>query len=318
MIGSTAPSALRLVTVAAPGEVRLGVLDGDHVIDLNRVDPALPVSLYDLIVAGDAALDAARGAAERVRRQYPSRCAELMRDAIVYRLEDVRLLAPLPAPRRNVFCVGRNYLKHAAEGARARGEEFTPPEYPEFFTKPPAAVVGTDARFPIDARVTERLDYEAELAVVIGRRGRDIPREAASGHVFGYTLANDLSARDQQRRHGQWFKGKALDGSCPIGPVVVPRADVPDPHALTLSLRVNGETRQHGSTAEMTWPVPDILYWLSQGTTLEPGDLILTGTPAGVGNAMRPPEYLRPGDIVEAEIDGFGTLRTYIVAAATR
>lgn len=308
---------LRLLTFACPGAIRLGALEGDDVVDLDRAHPELPAALADLVAAGEPALELARAAAAEItaRCEAAGGRAELARRGKIYPLAAVRVLAPFPRPRRNIICVGRNYLKHAEEGARARGEQFKPPEYPEFFTKPPNAVVGHEGVFPLDDQVTQRLDYEAELAVVIGRHGRNIPRERAYEYVFGYTVANDLSAREVQRRHGQWFKGKALDHSCPLGPVVVPHGDLGDPQRLDLRLRVNAETRQHANTKDMTWAVPDILFWLSRGTTLEPGDIILTGTPEGVGSGRTPPSFLKPGDVVEAEIEGIGTLRTHIVAA---
>ncbi len=307
---------LRLLTFACPGEIRLGALTGESVVDLNRVDPSLPAALHGLIAAGEPALALARATVDHIVAQAEDEgsLSRLTRDGKLYPVAAVRILAPFPYPRRNVFCVGRNYLKHAEEGARARGIEFKPPEYPEFFTKPPTTVVGHEGVFALDEGVTQQLDYEAELAVVIGRHGRNIPREHAYDHVFGYTVANDLSAREVQRRHGQWFKGKALDNSCPLGPVVVPHRDLGDPQRLALRLRVNGETRQNANTKDMTWGVSDILFWLSRGTTLEPGDIVLTGTPEGVGIGMVPPAFLRPGDVVEAEIEGVGTLRTYIVA----
>jgi 2-keto-4-pentenoate hydratase/2-oxohepta-3-ene-1,7-dioic acid hydratase in catechol pathway len=301
------------MTAAVAGEIRLGAVVGGSFVDIVRVDPSLPRTLVELIAAGESALAAARRAVVRVSELVES---TQLPYGLVVPIDQVVVLSPIPRPKRNVFCVGRNYLRHAAEGARARGEEFKPPEYPEFFTKPPEAVVGTESKFTLSDSVTGKLDYEIELAIVIGKHGRDISRESASEHVFGYTLANDLSARDQQRRHGQWFRGKALDGSCPLGPVVVPHKDL-DPAAISLQLRVNGETRQSTSTGDMTWGIADVVHWLSQGTSLEPGDVILTGTPEGVGNAMRPPTYLAPGDVVEAAADGIGLLRTHIVGSVT-
>lgn len=306
---------LRLVTFACPGETRLGAVVGDHVVDLSRVDPSIPVGLSELIAAGPTALELARAAVEQVMAEFRGDRAALVRDGKLCALSDVLLLAPIPRPARNVFCVGRNYMKHIEESARAMGVAAKANEYPEFFTKPPSAVVGPGGVFPLDDSATEKLDYEAELAVVIGRRGRNIEPARAYDYVFGYTLGNDLSARDAQRQHGQWFKGKAFDGSCPLGPAVVPHADIGDPHALSIQLRVNGELRQSANTSEMMWKIPDILFWLSRGLTLEPGDIVLTGTPEGVGSRMTPPVYLQPGDVVEAELEAVGTLQTRIVRA---
>jgi 2-keto-4-pentenoate hydratase/2-oxohepta-3-ene-1,7-dioic acid hydratase in catechol pathway len=213
---------------------------------------------------------------------------------------------------KNVFCVGRNYAAHAAEGARAAGREVVVPEVPEFFTKPPTAVTGHNSAVPVDPRVTQKFDYEVELAVVIGTAGKDIPRERALDHVFGFTIVNDLTARDLQRRHGQWFKGKGLDLSCPMGPWIVTRDALPNFADLAITLRVNGETRQKSRTSKMVHDIPAIIEHLSRGMTLEPGDVIATGTPEGVGYAMDPPRFLAAGDVVEAEIEGIGVLRTPI------
>jgi 2-keto-4-pentenoate hydratase/2-oxohepta-3-ene-1,7-dioic acid hydratase in catechol pathway len=222
---------------------------------------------------------------------------------------DVRLLAPLPQPRKNVFCVGRNYLEHIAEGERAQNKTIGVTEHPVYFTKPPTAVVGPGAEVPIFPHVSENIDYEVELAVVIGKAGRDIPKERVFDHIFGYTILNDVTARDVQRRHGgQYFKGKGLDGSCPIGPVIVTSDALGDPSALGIRLSVNGETRQDGNTADMIFDIPTLIASLSEGLTLEPGDLIATGTPSGVGYAMDPPKFLKDGDVVVCEIDGIGRL----------
>lgn len=229
----------------------------------------------------------------------------------------VRLLAPLPHPRKNVFCVGRNYLEHIAEGERAQNKTIGVTEHPVFFTKPPTAVVGPGADVPIFPHVSENIDYEVELAVVIGKAGRDIPKERAHDHVFGYTILNDVTARDVQRRHGgQFFKGKGLDGSCPIGPVIVTTDAIGDPSNLGLRLTVNGETRQDGNTADMIFDIPTLIASLSEGLTLEPGDIIATGTPSGVGYAMDPPNFLKEGDVVICEIDGIGQLENRMIKVA--
>jgi 2-keto-4-pentenoate hydratase/2-oxohepta-3-ene-1,7-dioic acid hydratase in catechol pathway len=218
-----------------------------------------------------------------------------------------RLLAPIPRPLKNIFCLGRNYAEHAKESGSGV------PTVPIFFTKPPTSVVGPGAAV-VHHAVTQQLDYEVELAVVIGKRGRDIPVHQALSHVFGYTIMNDITARDLQSRHTQWFKGKSLDTFAPIGPALVHRSAIPDPQNLTLRMRVNGEQRQHASTRDMVFPVAQLISVLSAGMTLEPGDIIATGTPEGVGMGMTPQRWLKPGDVVEAEIEGIGVLRNRIVA----
>lgn len=232
-------------------------------------------------------------------------------------LANVRLLAPIPAPRRNVFCLGWNYVEHRREAAIARAKlrpkEEELPERPIFFTKATTAILAPDAPIPAHARDTTQLDWEVELAVIIGRGGIDIPRERALDHVFGYTVVNDVSARDVQTNHGgQFFKGKSLDGTCPIGPWIVTADEIPDPGGLRLRCRVNGETKQDSSTSNLIFDVPAIIAWLSKGMTLLAGDIIATGTPAGVGFARNPPEFLKPGDVVECEVEKIGLLRNSI------
>ncbi|MEK6208251.1 MAG: fumarylacetoacetate hydrolase family protein [Chloroflexota bacterium] len=233
-------------------------------------------------------------------------------------LDRARLLAPVPRPPRNVFCVGWNYSEHFEEGKQARGQtgpQLAPqeiPEFPSLFSKNPATVVGPDAPVLFPAPHSSQLDWEAELAVVIGKPGRDIPEATAMEHVFGYTCANDVSVRDVQRRHGgQWFKGKNFDTHLPMGPWIV-TADELDPSDLAIRSRVNGVTKQDSRTKFMVFKIPRIIAEISAGCELWPGDLIITGTPAGVGFARKPPEYLRVGDVVEVEIEGIGVLRNTI------
>ena len=258
-------------------------------------------NLQDVIAAGPAALEAARavadvgGAGRLPGARHPA--------------GKVRLLAPLPHPAKNVFCVGRNYAEHIAEGERAQNMKIGVTEYPVFFTKPPTAIAGPGAAVPIFPQVSTAIDYEVELAVIIGTAGRDIPRERAYEHVFGYTILNDVTARDVQRRHGgQYFKGKGLDGSCPMGPWIVTADAIGDPENLGLRLWVNGDLRQDGNTSDMIFDIPTLIASLSEGMTLEPGDILATGTPSGVGYAMDPPQYLKHGDVVVCEIDGIGRL----------
>jgi 2-keto-4-pentenoate hydratase/2-oxohepta-3-ene-1,7-dioic acid hydratase in catechol pathway len=228
-------------------------------------------------------------------------------------LSSVRVLAPIPRPAKNVFCVGWNYLEHFEEGAKARPHVIEPPSHPTFFTKAPTTVNGPYERIPLHAGVTERLDWEVELGVIIGRGGINIREADAMKHVFGYTVINDVSAREVQRRHGQqWFKGKSLDGHCPMGPWIVTADQVKHWWDLHVMTRVNGVIKQDSNTRHMYFKLPRIIAELSAGLTLEPGDIISTGTPAGVGHARTPPEFLHAGDLLETEIVGIGVLRNRI------
>ncbi len=229
-------------------------------------------------------------------------------------LDAVELLAPIPRPRKNIMCLGRNYAEHAAESARAIGEEVKVPGYPNVFTKAVTSVCGPYADIPFDASVSTELDWEVELAAIMGHAGRHIAKGDALKHVWGYTVLNDISARDLQHKPGvQWFQGKSLDGSCPTGPWIVTADEIPEPQRLRLILRVNGVIKQDDTTAQMLFDIPTIIETLSRVLTLEPGDIIATGTPAGVGFARTPREFLRPGDIMESEIEGIGTMRNHVV-----
>ncbi len=223
-------------------------------------------------------------------------------------LEGVSLLAPIPRPTKNIMCLGWNYSEHVRESADASGREAKLPEDPVVFTKNATSVTGPGAVVPYDAQVTRELDWEVELGVVIGRGGKGISKERALEHVFGYTVINDLSARDLQFRHKQFFIGKSLDGACPMGPWIATADEISDPQDLGLRCRVNGKVKQDSNTRFMIFDVPTIIATLSKGMTLEPGDIIATGTPSGVGFARQPPEFLQPGDIVECEIDRIGAI----------
>ena len=230
------------------------------------------------------------------------------------RLADLELLAPLDQPRGNVIAIGRNYQKHAAETAQIDGGEPSPPTV---FTKAITSLTEPFADIVIDPSVSDKIDWEVELAILIGKRGANIKRERALDHVFGYTALNDVTARDiQSTWGGQYFKGKSLDRSCPTGPWVVTKDEIEDPQALNLVLRVNGTVKQEGNTSDMIYPVDAIIEWVSRGMTLLPGTLIASGTPDGVGFARTPPEFLQPGDVMESEVQGIGRLRNRIVAAS--
>jgi 2-keto-4-pentenoate hydratase/2-oxohepta-3-ene-1,7-dioic acid hydratase in catechol pathway len=285
--------------------VRLGILRGDHLVDLTaafaRSWPQAPSSLRDLIAAGPDAWQRAAAIA-------------MIADGLTTQAtSSVRWHAPIPRPAKNVFCLGRNYIAHAEEAARARGQEVKIPTIPVIFTKAPTTVTGPFDDIAVDRGATQQVDWEVEMGAVIGIGGRNIARSDALRHVFGYTVINDLSARDLQQQHMQWFKGKSLDGFCPMGPVVVTADEFGDPQDKRLQLRVNGATKQDSSTAHMIFPVDVIIESLSKGMTLEAGDLIATGTPEGVGMGRTPPEFLQDGDVVESEVEGIGTLRNRIV-----
>jgi 2-keto-4-pentenoate hydratase/2-oxohepta-3-ene-1,7-dioic acid hydratase in catechol pathway len=291
---------------------RLGVLaegDSAKVIDLTELakasgSAAPPADLLALIDAGDPGIHAVKQLLAKVKTFAGA--------PVVSALSDLRVLAPLDPPRGNVIAIGRNYAKHAAETA-AKGEA---PKPPTVFSKAITSITGPNADIPIDAAVSEEIDWEVELGVVIGKAGINITKEDALDHVFGYTVINDVTARDiQSDWGGQYFKGKSLDSSCPSGPWVVTRDEVDDPQSLNLRLTVNGTLKQDGTTSEMIHPVDAIISWVSIGMTLLPGMMIATGTPDGVGFARKPPEFIRVGDVVEAEVEGIGKLRNKFVAA---
>lgn len=226
-------------------------------------------------------------------------------------VDDVRLAAAV-RPHKNVFCVGRNYLEHAKEGARAAGRELKLPDVPTFFSKATTAIADPGAELHFEARVSTEMDWEGELAVVIGSRIKDATEENAMDAIFGYTCVNDITARDLQRAHIQWLKGKSLDESCPIGPWIVDTQEIPDPHKLHITTRVNRSRKQDSNTGQMIFRIPRLIAELSRGMTLEPGDVIATGTPDGVGFARTPPEFFADGDVVEVEIQKIGILRNTI------
>jgi 2-keto-4-pentenoate hydratase/2-oxohepta-3-ene-1,7-dioic acid hydratase in catechol pathway len=230
-------------------------------------------------------------------------------------LGDVKLHAPIPRPAKNVSCVGWNYLEHFEEGAKKLQDNRDLPKWPVFFSKATTAVNGPFDPIPFDAKISTSLDWEVELGMIIGKGGKDITEGDAMRHVFGYTVINDVTWRDLQRRHGgQWDKGKSLDGTCPMGPWIV-TADSIDPTNLRVTCRVNGVTKQDSNTKFLYFKLPRLIGDLSMGQTLEPGDVISTGTPEGVGFARNPPEFMKPGDLLETEIEGIGTMRNPIGGA---
>ncbi len=291
---------MRYATFSLPSDPspRLGAVVGDRIVDV----PSAP-SLLALIQQG---ADGWRRAAEAVAASAGSA-------ATGHPLSEIHWHAPIPRPLKNVFCLGLNYAAHALESARARGRSPELPKAPVFFSKVPTTINGPFEVIPVDRTVTDQVDWEVELGVIIGTLGKNIARADALQHVFGYTVINDISARELQATHLQWFKGKSLDGTCPMGPLVVTADEFGDPQTKRLQCRVNGVVKQDGHTSDMIFPVDVTLEWLSKGLTLEPGDIIATGTPAGVGIGRTPPEFLVNGDVVETEIEGIGTIRNTLV-----
>ncbi|MGG0658257.1 fumarylacetoacetate hydrolase family protein [Rummeliibacillus pycnus] len=216
---------------------------------------------------------------------------------------EIEWLAPIPRTTKNIICIGKNYNEHAKE----MGSDHAPEDI-MVFTKAPTSIAADKQTLSVHEDVTSQLDYEGELAVVIAKKGKNIPKNLAYDYVFGYTIANDITARDLQDKHKQYFLGKSLDGSCPMGPYLVTKDEIPNPQNLTVVTKVNDEVRQNGSTSNMMHSVEDIIVDISKLVTLEPGDVILTGTPAGVGKGMNPPQYLKSGDVVKVSIEGIGTL----------
>jgi 2-keto-4-pentenoate hydratase/2-oxohepta-3-ene-1,7-dioic acid hydratase in catechol pathway len=287
---------MRLVTFRADGGSHIGVVrEDDEVVEIDE-----PGDMLSLIDAGESGIAAARSAMSSSR-------------AKAQRLAALELLAPIPEPRGNIIAIGRNYQKHAAETAAVEGREPSPPT---IFTKAITSLTEPFADIAIDPAVSDNIDWEVELGVIIGRKDANIKRDHARPYVFGYTVINDVSARDiQSGWGGQYFKGKSLDRSSPMGPWIVTADEIADPQSLRLQLHVDGLQKQDGNTRDMIYSVDAVIEWVSIGMTILPGTIIATGTPDGVGFARTPPEFLKPGNVMETEVEKIGKLRNRIVAA---
>lgn len=301
---------MRLVTyrprVDAAG--RLGAIVGDFVVDLERLAAArgavLPATMLEFIDLGPVAVRAASALIEA--GEWPVGTA--------VPLANVKLLAPIPRPRKNIFGIGLNYIDHVAESAAALDTSADLPRQPVIFSKPPTTVCGPGDPILHDTSITQQLDWEVELAAIIGTTAKRVAREDALAHVFGYTVLIDMSARDC-RRAGQWIYSKGQDTYAPMGPCIVTADEIPDPQTLELWLTVNGVEKQRNNTSHMLFKVDELIADISKGITLEPGDIIATGTPEGVGAGRTPQEWLWPGDTVECGVEKIGTLRNPVVAA---
>jgi 2-keto-4-pentenoate hydratase/2-oxohepta-3-ene-1,7-dioic acid hydratase in catechol pathway len=291
---------MRVATVDFGGTPRVVVVseDGGGYWDVAAMLPGFKGDMVDLVatVADPAARLKPKGAAQP--------------------LAGLRLMAPIGAPRRNIFLVGKNYREHAREFGRsgfetsAAADEEIPPA-PAYFTKPASTIVGPGEPVYSHPGATQQVDYEVELAVIIGKGGRGIRKEEAYGHVWGYTIVNDVTARDLQKLARQWFLGKSLDTFCPMGPWIV-TADSVDPQNLRVRTWINEELRQDANTRDLIFDIPTLIHTLSAGVTLQPGDIIATGTPAGVGIGFKPPRFLKPGDVMHLSIDGIGSITNTI------
>ena len=302
-------------TTALP-RPHLGLVQDDEILDIDLAAHALtiigPDQMQDLIEKYETWKILLKSIMDKVAGRRFSEVKTFASIGAVHALHDVELAAPIPRPRKNIMCLGLNYADHEKESAEARGRTSNLPEHPVIFTKAPTTANGPYGAIVIDAAVSQQVDWEAELAVVIGKTGKNIREEDALDHVFGYTVLNDVTARDLQNQHRQYFKGKSIDGYCPMGPWIVTSDEVADPQQLPIRLRLNGVIKQESNTSMMIFNIRQIIAILSRGMTIEAGDIIATGTPSGVGFARNPPEFLKAGDVIETEIEGIGMMRNSV------
>ncbi len=305
---------MKLVTYRATreDEARLGVISGDLVIDAEALAAAhgedMPDTMLGLIDAGRPGLAALQALVEAVGDTPPIHTSVPLSNAI--------LCAPIPRPRKNIWGIGLNYTEHVQESIKALDVDPNLPREPVVFSKPPTTVIGPGEGIQHNSKMTQQLDWEVELAVIMGSGGKNIAREDALGHVFGYSVIIDISARDN-RRAGQWIFSKGMDTYAPFGPCIVTADEIPDPQTLDLWLTKNGEEKQRSNTANMLFKVDELIADLSTGMTIEPGDIIASGTPSGVGAGRDPQEWMWPGDTIVACVEGIGTLRHPVIDATT-
>jgi 2-keto-4-pentenoate hydratase/2-oxohepta-3-ene-1,7-dioic acid hydratase in catechol pathway len=291
------------ITFIEKGIEKIGILseDGKKVIDLNKIfKDKCPESMLKFIEFYDD------DKGQRIRDYLDNRNSNKENQSLS--IEEVKICAPIPYPRRNILCLGLNYRDHVKEIKDGLGEPRKIPAAPVYFGKMVSNSIGLYDEINSHSHITNEIDYEVELAVIIGKEGINIPREKAEEYLFGYTILNDITARDLQRKHSQWIKGKSLDTFTAMGPYLVHKSRIPFPVALNLSSKVNGELRQSSNTRNFIFDIPYIIQDLSQGMTLKPGDIIATGTPAGVGMGFNPPRFLKSGDVIECIIERIGSL----------
>ena len=295
------------MTAIIHNEPFVGLLHEEKIIDIHKAEQVIfemtsfPNTLVECVALGDKFVQNVKQIVDKLKD------ADRV-ESYVYARSDVTILAPITRPAKNIFCVGKNYREHAIE----MGTEEDIPKHVMLFSKAPTTVIGHEQEIDPHSHITTELDYEGELAIVIGKKGKRIGEAEAMDYVFGYTIVNDITARNLQAQHKQFLLGKSLDTSCPIGPYLVHKSAISNPYDLTIKTKVNDEIRQDGHTKDMIFSIEHIISTISQGTTIEPGDIIATGTPAGVGKGFKPPKFLQPGDVIEIEVEGIGTLRNTV------
>jgi 2-keto-4-pentenoate hydratase/2-oxohepta-3-ene-1,7-dioic acid hydratase in catechol pathway len=295
---------MKLLTYkTSDSEPRLGFIHNNQVIDMEDFGAIsnfpLPNDMLELIDLGFEIIAEITELITETSKEYF--------DEVAYEMNEITLLAPIEKPRKNIIGIGLNYTEHVAESARTLDTTGKLPQKPIIFSKPPTTVTGTNTEIIKNTKLTEQLDWEVELAVVIGKKGKYVAKSDAMDYVFGYTVINDISARDC-RREGQWIVSKGQDTFAPMGPYLVTKDEIENPHNLNLSLKVNGIEKQNSNTKFLLFNINDLIEDLSIVFTLEPGDIIATGTPSGVGAGRSPQEWLFDGDIVEATVEGIGTI----------
>ncbi len=300
---------MKLLSFQVEGETRLGLLVKNRIIDVDKAHyhlfgVHLPCDMNSFLEKGEDAMARAKVLEAASQTRWKTLCSVT---GIAFSAKDVKILAPIPRTRKNIICLAVNYYEHADETGIDK------PRYPVFFTKPPTSIIGPDAPilFP---KSTSEVDYEVELAFVFGKQGKDVSERDAYNYVAGYTILNDVTARDFQRNHKQYFKGKSMDTFAPMGPYLVTKDEVSDPDNLKISLELNGVGMQNSNTRNMIFKIPSLIRFITTDMTVEPGDVVATGTPSGVGFTRKPPIYLKPGDIVKASVEKLGILQNSVVS----
>jgi 2-keto-4-pentenoate hydratase/2-oxohepta-3-ene-1,7-dioic acid hydratase in catechol pathway len=300
---------MKLASFKIDNNMRIGLVSKGKMVDLNETyslmeNTDFPSDMISLLESGDAGLD-------KIKKieKYLEKCREKIKNthpyALTYDFNKVKILPPIPRLRKNIICLGLNYIDHAIE------TNSPVPSNPIFFTKSPTSIIGMNDSIVLP-KCSTKIDYEVELAFVFGRKGRNIKEEEAYDYIAGYTTLIDVTARDLQKKHLQWFKGKSLDTFAPIGPFLVTRDEIADPHNLDIVMKINGKIMQKSNTRNLIFNIPTLISAISMDMTVEAGDIVATGTPAGVGYTRKPPLFLKPGDVLEASIEGIGTLRNIV------